>query len=155
MAENTEVIPRTRTEILNQGEAIIQLRPMLDAIPKLGEQGEDEIALRILTAETLEDVFAAVGAQGLVDFLNTPIMVMGIRWGESSFENGLGVFLVVDALAAGDRRVTLTTGAATPMVQLVKAHALGRLKGLTVIPRKAETPTKNGYYPLHLELVTG
>lgn len=154
MSDNTEVIPRQRSDVVPAGEAAIMMRPLLELIPKITDATEDDIALRILRSETLEEAFAGLDTVGIVDVLDERIQLTALRYGDSDFDGGLGVYLVVEYLDGKGKRGTLSVGAVTVMIQLLKANALGAIPGLRVIPRKAKTPTKNGFYPYHLELVS-
>lgn len=152
MTERTEIIPRSTVDVVPAGEAAILIAPLLAEIPHIEQGGEEDIALRILGAETVEDVFAPVEAVDFGELIDSEIEVLELRRGTSDFESGLGVFLVVSfRIGDGPREVT-TTGSSTVMVQLLRANAMGKIPGLRVIPRKAKTPTKRGFYPLALEL---
>ena len=154
MPDNVEIIERPKAGLVPAGEAIILLAPMLEAIPRIDEDGGEAILTRILMAETLDDVFAPLDTEGLLELLDTPIQVQSIRWGDSSFDSGLGVFFVVEAQRANGDRIVTTTGSSTCMVQLARAYCLGAIPGLIVIPRQAKKETKNGYRPLNLERVS-
>ncbi|MCL6626645.1 MAG: hypothetical protein K6T68_08695, partial [Alicyclobacillus shizuokensis] len=53
-------------------------------------------------------------------------------------------------LSSGER-LTVTTGSVSIVAQLARAVAIGALP-LRCIPRVANKPTKQGYYPQHLEI---
>lgn len=152
MPDTTDVIPRNAQSLVPASEAVMLLAPLLDAIPRIDEDGDEAIVKRILLAETLDDVFAPLETEGFEALVDTPIRVTAIRWGESDFDGGLGVYMIVEAHKAGGEKIVTTTGSATCMVQLAKAHALGQIPGLEVVPRKAKKPTKRGYFPFNLEL---
>lgn len=65
---------------------------------------------------------------------------------------GLGVFLVVQAVdCKTGEKLTTTTGSVNIVAQLVRAYTLDSFP-LKARIMKAERPTKNGYWPLHLEI---
>lgn len=153
MAQTTEIIPRSTADVIPSGEAAILIGPLLDTVPSIEGASDDAIALRILQAETAEEVFADVEAVDFAELIDHPIGILALRRGQSDYEDGLGVFLVVEFHRTTPKREVTTTGSSTVMVQLLKANALGMIPGLVVIPRKSKTPTKRGFYPLHLERV--
>ena len=152
MTDRTDVIPRNNSTVVPVSEAIVLLAPLLDAIPRIDEAGDEAIVKRILLADTLEAVFAPLETEGFDALVDTPLRITAIRWGESDFDGGLGVYMIVEAAKSDGEKIVTTTGSATCMVQLAKAHALGRIPGLEVVPRKAKKPTKRGYFPFNLEL---
>jgi hypothetical protein len=81
------------------------------------------------------------------------IWVRGRETSPRDYAEGLGVFLVcrVDQPHVGEEFI-LTTGSVSIVAQLVRAHTQGWLP-LQVVPRKAAKPSRNGYFPMHLELV--
>lgn len=153
MTQTTEIIPRSTADVIPTGEAMILIAPLLDSIPSIDGASDDAIALRILQAESPDEVFAGVEAVDFAELIDSPIHILALRRGQSDYEDGLGVFLVVEYQGASGRREVTTTGSSTVMVQLLKANALGMIPGLVVIPRKSKTPTKRGFYPMHLERV--
>lgn len=152
MPDSTEIINRNNSTIVPVSEAVVLLAPLLDAIPRIDEAGDEAIVKRILLAETLDAVFAPLETEGFETLVDTPIRITAIRWGESDFDGGLGVYMIVEAVKPDGEKIVTTTGSATCMVQLAKAHALGQIPGIAVVPRKAKKPTKRGYFPFNLEL---
>jgi hypothetical protein len=143
------------------GDQAITIRPelqaavdlMMDGIPEAGGDAFESIIGALLTVTDARDLDAPWRSAGLGELANTRIVVRGIRKSPSDFPGGLPFFLLVDGAIADTGEVfTVTTGAASVVVQLAKAHQLGALP-LTCIPRIADRPSRNGYYPMHLEMV--
>ena len=81
------------------------------------------------------------------------LTVRGITRMPSSFAEGLGIFLVVDAIVnETDEMVTVTTSSVAVCAQLLKLNSLEAFP-IQVIPRQSERPSKAGYFPQHLEIV--
>lgn len=141
------------SDILSRfGEMRREIMPMLDAIPETSnDEGEANIIAAILAAEALDDLDNPWEARGLDAFLDRKITVTGLRKGTSDFADGMGVYLLIDALDEQGRKMVLTTGSTSCVMQLVKAHTLGVLPA-TFIPRQAKKPSAAGYLPLHLEV---
>ena len=150
-----EVIERNGVSILSRlGEMERELRPMINAIPDAGGDGEVNIIEQIMSAASIEDIDAAWEARGLDQYVGKKITVTGLRKGVSDFADGIGIYLLIDAVDEDGRKVVLTTGSTSCVVQLIKAHTLQALPR-TFIPRMAERASANGYFPMHLELVRG
>jgi hypothetical protein len=132
------------------GEARRELMPMIEAIPDTGGDGEVNIIEAILRAESADEIDAAWEARSLEAYEGRRITVTGLRKGQSDFADGLGVYLLIDAVDDQGKKIVLTTGSVSCVVQLLKLHTLGALP-VTLIPRKAERASAAGYFPLHFE----
>lgn len=136
---------------------IEDLTPMLvgDQMPEFvdPEQASRDIVRRILEAEDLDALFEQAGTIGCDDVLGKPLSFRDFRPMRSAFEEGAGMYFVVDAadLETGEQLV-ISCGARNVMAQLYRAKQLGALP-LNAAIVKAPRPTANGYYPLWLERV--
>jgi hypothetical protein len=75
-----------------------------------------------------------------------------VRKHPSDFPGGPGWFLIADAVIVATGEITtVMTGSTTNMAQLLVARNLGLLP-LRCVPRVAEKPTENGFYPQHLQV---
>jgi hypothetical protein len=128
-----------------------QFLAMLQDVPEPDDDATARIVASILGAETAEELDAAWDAEGMRDRTDEVVIVKAVHKLPSTYTGGLGVFLVCRCESPGiGEEFILTTGSVSIVAQLVKAHIRGWLP-LTVIPRKAES--RNGYWPMHLELV--
>lgn len=154
MAEPSKAVATYDSEILSRsGQAGIEMRALMEQVPEADEDAYGGILMAILNAESPADLDAAWTARSLEQYCDTPLRVESIKRMPSDFADGLGAYLVVNAVIPGDgERVTMTTGSVSVVAQLVKANALGAFP-LIVVPRKANRPSANGYYPMHLEIV--
>lgn len=137
------------------GDVIAAYEAMLSQVPDAGDQGIEAILEQIAQATTPGDLDAPWNAGGFGALAGIPIRVYGIRKMPSDFGSGLSFFLVVDGarLDSGEK-ITATTGSVSVVAQLVKAWSLDAFPW-DVVPTLAKRPTKDGYYPMHLENVRG
>jgi hypothetical protein len=122
-----------------------------------GQEGDALASMieQLLTAERVEDLDAPWSSQGLKDFLGVPIMIASIKRMVSDIADGPGFYLIITgAHAETGESITASTSAVMVMVQLIMAHTNNFLPAI-FIPREAERPTADGYYPMHLEVYRG
>jgi len=106
------------------------------------------IVERILSAESAQDVLAAQGTLAAKDVLGVPMKVTGVHWMPSDLP-GSKVYGVLDAVIR-NKRVSVTCGSRTVMVQLWKLNDLGVFP-ISVQICESPTPTANGFRPMWLE----
>lgn len=125
---------------------------MIETVPDAGGGGFDSILRAIAAATDARDLDAPWRSEGIKELANAKLRVQGIRKMPSDFEGGLPWFLIIDAvIVATGEVVAVTTGALSVVAQLVKAWQLGAFP-LDVVVRVAVRPSRNGYYPVHLEV---
>jgi len=147
-----EVIEGTTSTLSRIGEMQHEIARMVEDIPEAKtDDGEANIVAAILSAGSLDQLDSAWEARGLESYLDRRVTITGLRKGQSDFADGIGIYLLIDATDDQGRKVVLTTGSVSCVVQLVKAHALGVLPA-TFIPRQAKKASAAGYFPLHLEV---
>lgn len=152
-AATAESIPESSAVTVLSPKVIEAYEAMIADVPDAGGEGMDAILRSLATATDVADLDAPWRSGNLEAFLNMPLVVTGIRKLPSDYDGGLPYFLVVDAgVRATGELVTITTGAVSVVAQLVKAHQLDAFP-LTVIARRADRPSRSGFYPLHLEVV--
>lgn len=120
-------------------ETLEDLAPILlgELIPEYDDPDEIQRAIigRILTADTVDQVFGDQGTVSSKDMIDVPIRVMDCRIMRSSYvdddPSAFGAYIVVDfAYLAGDRQGevgVMTTGARKIMAQMVVAKIKGFL----------------------------
>lgn len=149
------VVPVTGdAPVIIRPEVIAAYTAMIEQVPEAGQDGFDGILASIAQAKGIHDLDAAWRSTGLEALRNRTIRVLGIRRMPSDYPGGLPWFLVIDAadVLTGET-VAITTGAVSVVAQLVKAHQLDAFP-MDVIPRVAERPSRSGYFPVHLEIVS-
>jgi hypothetical protein len=154
MPEQTKELATYDSQILSRSaEAGRELTLLMNDVPEADEDAYARIIADILGAQTPADLDAAWNANGIDKYADVALRVDSIHRMPSDFDEGLGMYLVVNAVIPGDgERVTVTTGSVSICAQLIKAFNLKAFP-LIVIPRKSKRPTKAGYYPMHLEIV--
>jgi hypothetical protein len=130
--------------------AIEVFNDLISKVPEAGENPYDSIILQIADAKKLEDLDRPWLSDSLSKLDGKEILINSIRKSESSFDEGFGYFLIIDYVdkETGESAVA-STGAVAVVIQLVKAFQLG-LFPLSCIVKKADRPSKNGFFPVHL-----
>jgi hypothetical protein len=115
------------------------------------QQSQSGIVARILGAagaDAVLDMGEPVKAEELEQI---PLLVKGVRWMRSTFDEGPGVYAVADAVRIdNEEQVKVTCGGVNVMTQLLKLQTMGVLPQKVKIV-KASRPTKSGYYPYWLQ----
>lgn len=101
-------------------------------------------------AQSVEELLVRQSTTSAEDLVGVPLEIKETRWMKSAFDEGMGVFVVCDAvdLTTGNL-ITWTSGSANIMAKLYKAD----LEKWTLPPvtvYKADRATANGYYPMDL-----
>lgn len=110
-----------------------------------------EILARILRAESVDDVLAPQAPVPLQQLIGFPIVVDGVRWMRSDFDEGPGMYALVDAVHRDTGEKFLgTCGGMNVLAQLFAMDRLGAFPVHVVVTR-ARKATANGYFPLWLE----
>jgi hypothetical protein len=117
-------------DIVPQTGEIVEFRKWMEGVP-LAQEDEDvqeQIALRIMQAETVDDLLTPSTAEGLRDWVDKPIVIHDARLRKSNLPDGVGAYLVLDIEDAKDgKHYVATTGAINVMAQIIKAHNQGWL----------------------------
>lgn len=150
---------RSKAQQEQEAETGVQLSPnavkayesMLVAVPDVDSGSYERILETIARAKSLADLDAPWRSDGMAAYIDSPLVIRGIAKAPSDFKGALPWFLVVDAVTVPDGEpARFTTGSINVVAQLVKAFAMGAFP-VTVIPRQADRPTKDGYYPQRLQ----
>lgn len=135
------------------GDVIAYYEQILEDVPEAGGDGVENILEQIAQAADEAGVDAPWRAGGMGQYVDRPLVVTGIRKMESDYGSGLSYFLVVDgADRMTGEKVTFTTGSLSTVAQLLKLHQLGSFPAV-VVPKVSKRPTKEGFFPQHLEVM--
>ena len=135
-----------------RGDVVEAYEAMIEQVPDAGQDGIESILAQLAGITDPNRLDAPWNAGGLAEWAGRMIIVRGIRKMESDYDGPLPWFLILDGQdGQTGQEVHLTTGATSVVAQMVKAHVEGWFP-LAVIPRLAKRPTKDGYYPVHLEV---
>ena len=136
------------------GAIVEAYESMIATVPEAGQDGFERILEVIAQANNVADLDAAWRSRGMEELAGIPLTIRGIKKMPSDFESGLPWFLVVDGVnEVTGEPVTVTTGAVSVVAQLVKAWSMGAFP-IRVRPVVAERPSRSGYYPQHLEVLS-
>jgi hypothetical protein len=115
------------------------------------EQSQAGIVARILAADSPEaalDMGEPVKAEELEQVV---LNVSGVRWMRSTFEEGPGVYAVIDAVREDtEEAIKATCGSVNVMTQLLKLQTMAAFPQRVKIV-KSQKPTQSGYYPFWLQ----
>jgi len=113
------------------------------------EVSAEDIAMRYLSAENVDDLLGESSVIGLADMLDTPFTIESARIFESSYEAGLSGFVVMEGSLDDGSKVAISSGATSVVAQVVTMHARGWLP-IRVMGKQSTRPTKAGYYVISL-----
>lgn len=140
-----EIVPASESglvfaDVIDDAAISAYLADMNTETDETPEQVQAEIARRILSATSMDDVWGATQTLGARDLLNAPLLVEAVRWVRSAHDTGAPKFAVVDAKRVyGDERVTFTCGALNVVLTLYKAQKFGALPMPVVMKEKASS----------------
>ena len=154
-------------EVVNGETGMVAMNPdtlaTIDAlaslIPEGGEDAVQRMAEQILSTASANDLDAPWRSLGLRKLNGVPILVTDLKRMPSDFDQGLGFYLIATvAIKASGEILSVSTGSAFVVLQLLRAWGLERQTPGTVfpwgvIPRVSDKPTANGFYPMHLEVI--
>lgn len=124
---------------------VAEIRPLTVENPDEVRAG---ILQRIATAGSFAEAFKRTGLVNAEDVLNVPLEVRGVRWNESTFVEGLGVYAVLDAVRRDTGQVlSIGCGGENVAFKMRKAQVEGWFP-CTVQLVRGERPTSNGFYVL-------
>ena len=134
-------------------DIIARVREAVQGIPEADGEGAESIIRQLLDAQTIDDLNAPWEGSSGRSLAGKRLSIRGCHQRPSSFEDGAGVFLVVDAAdAKTGEALTFTTSAVSVVLQLARAWSLG-LFPLIADVVVAERPTARGFYPYHLRII--
>jgi hypothetical protein len=140
--------------VITNPATIARFAEMVALLPRADDDdgGAERIIEAILNAQTWEDLDAPWRARGGEAYKDVPQRILGAKIRPSDFGQGLGVYVVVDAVdMRNGESITWTTGSVSIVAQLVRAHCVGAFPLLATL-RVAERPSKAGNFPQHLEV---
>lgn len=115
------------------------------------EQSQAGIVARILGAEGPDKVLDMGEPTKAEELEQVPLLVSGVSWQRSTFEEGPGVYAVIDAVREDTQeQLKVTCGSVNVMTQLLKLQTMRAFPQKVKIV-KSQRPTKSGYYPFWLQ----
>lgn len=157
-----EIAPRTDVDeqqsaevaLINDAALLTMFAEMAVMIPADDGNATEDILKQILTAETWDDLDAPWEVSAIDDVINKPMRITSAKRLPSTFAGGLGVFLVIALvdIKTGETYIK-TTGSVSVVAQVARAYAL-QCTDVIVEWKRAERPSKNGYFPQHLKVLS-
>lgn len=151
-----------RKQVEEQSEELAVMAPalvetfagLMRAIPEAETtEAIERIVAQILGAEEPEDLEEPWNGQGLSNLVGRVLRVTDVKRLPSDFKSGPGWYLgLYCTLVEAGESLFVTTGSISVLAQIGRAYQKGWLP-LDVVARVPERPSKNGYYPVHLEIV--
>lgn len=144
----------TPTQIELSAAVKEQFALMIQSAPRMSGGGVENILSQIFGADTPDALDKPWDEIDRALPLGVPILVDEFTVWESDFADGLGVYLVIDCtvLHSGEK-VQYVTGSVSIVAALAKARSMGWFP-LKCVAVEAQVPTKDGYKPQHLEVIT-
>jgi hypothetical protein len=152
---DTSLTPATTALVsVSPTEALTQARSMIEAIPEVTDDPTDRMAAAILNADDPEDWEGIFKGKSIKDSAGAKIRITALRRGDSNYKGAVPYFLIADFsnLDTGEQDV-MTISSVMSMLQLITAYHRGWLPLDAEVIRKA-TPTKRGFFPIHLKAIT-
>lgn len=141
----------------SQEVAVITDRKLLEtwaeratAIPAELDGGTEDILRKILSATTWTQIDEPWKTSEVDDILGKHLRVTKVTRRPSTFDGGLGVFLIVKLTDPRDgKEYVKTTGSISVVGQLAQLYWLGAY-GITIEWCRAKRASEHGFYPQHL-----
>lgn len=130
-----------------------QVRSIVAQVPGDDGTGGQRIVEQLLAATSIDDLNAPWEGTSGRSLNGRRLRVLGITQRPSQFDDGAGIFLVVQAAdAKTGEAVTFTTSAVAVVLQLAQAWVRGMFPLLADVV-VAQRPTSRGFYPYHLQIL--
>jgi hypothetical protein len=124
---------------------------MVSELPEADDDATERILAQLLAADSAADLNRPWEASGLEQWFDRAIEIRAVTRAPSDFEDGIGVYVVIQAKAIGTGKdVVITTGSTAVIAQLIMAHRNGWLP-IVATPRGPKRTPKSGRVPHHLE----
>jgi hypothetical protein len=110
----------------------------------------EDMIRRVLASETPDQVFAEDLPISAQDILGKPIVITGVRIGQTDFADGFPFYALVDVeIGSPPQKRVVTVGAFKVMAQLFALARLGEWPQ-TAMFKQSDKPTRKGNRPLSL-----
>lgn len=151
-----------RNAPVEEGEELAVMAPALvesftqlfAKIPQAdSDQAMERIVLQILQAEDPSELDAAWDSNSIKELVGRVLVVNDMKLLPSDYASGPQWYLGLEVtLEATGENGFASCSSISCMAQLAHAYNKGWLP-LKVVPRQAERRSRNGYFPIHLEIV--
>lgn len=146
--------PGTEVATIVSPDTMALFAQMAVGIPETaGEDAYDNILTQLFTATNANELNAPWDTHKAEQLEGHRLRVETVKRSESDFQEGLGMYLVLQGLdLTSGEKFTLTIGSVAVVAQVAKIHYM---QGFPFTCRVvfAERPTKRGYRPIHLQVI--
>jgi hypothetical protein len=148
-----DVQKRDPSEPMPLSEDIVKrFAEMAVTVPTEDGAGSDRILEQLLSATSWEQLSDPWESSNGMRLRGKLLRIDNITRRPSTYEGGLGIFLVVEAVdTANGEKVVWTTSSLSVVGQLVRAYVMGWFPMYAEVV-VADRPTERGYYPQHLRI---
>lgn len=151
----SELAVRAAARLNSLSRVDAYLAGKMETIPEAGDDVMERMLEMIVTIDRIEYIDAPWNSNGLGEYADFVLTLRGLKKVPSDYANTCGWFLAVDAVLKHDGSgITATTSSRLVMGQLITIHEKAWFP-CDMIPRYSDRPTKDGYYPMHLDLHRG
>lgn len=127
-----------------------QFAEMAVMIPADLGGGTEDILRKILSAKTWDQIDEPWRSTSVDDILTKRLRVTKVTRRPSTFEGGLGMFLIVHLTdIKGGKEYVKSTGSVAVVGQFAALYAMGA-KDIIIEWCKAKRPSESGYFPQHI-----
>ena len=148
----TEIVIKSTGEVATEESINGYLMAIIERLPDPESGDMTGILSQIINAAEFTDLDSPWQSAGMDKFRDHAITIRSIKKMESDVAGGLGWYLLCEGtvLETGEYQA-FSTSSVSIMAQLLVAHDRGMFP-LTVYIRRATKASKNGFYPMHLEI---
>lgn len=131
-----------------------ELPQLIAGIPDAPDDAEARIIEAVLNAQDLKDIDAPWRSGSLSKHKDTVLTITEVSKLPSDKDQAIGYFLVLRGTVRGTGEpFVASTSSHAVLAQLTRLWLAGAFP-IDVILRKADKPSRNGFYPEHLEIVS-
>lgn len=155
MAPRETVDQQASTEVatITDRKLLEKFAEMAVALPSEIDEGTEDILRKVLSATTWQEVDQPWRTSDVDDIVGKELRVTKVTRRPSTFDGGLGIFLIVKLIdPRTEQEYVKTTGSISVVGQFASLYFLGAT-AITIRWCKSKTPTDRGYWPQHIEIV--
>lgn len=155
MAQNDTVDDQQSKEVavITDRKLLAQFAEMAVAIPAEIDGGTEQILRKVLSAKTWQEIDEPWRTTSVDDILGKDLRVLKVTRRPSTFGGGLGVFLIIKLLdQRTGKEYVKTTGSLAVVGEFAALYFMGAT-AITIRWHKSKTPSENGFWPQHIEVV--
>lgn len=131
-----------------------ELPQLIAGIPDADGDAEDRIIEALLNAQNIQDLNAPWQSGSLGKYRDTVLTITDVSKLPSDKDQKMGYFLILRGTVRGSGEPFVASTSSHAIMAAITRLWLAQAIPVDVIPRKADKPSRNGFYPEHLEVVS-